>query len=522
MAYTVLARKYRSRTFDEVVGQGPIATTLANAIRAGRIHHGYLFTGTRGTGKTSMARILAKSLNCLAAEGPTVTPCCECDACRAISEGQDLDVIEIDAASNTGVDNIRELRSNTSYRPARCRFKIYIIDEVHMLSTGAFNALLKTLEEPPEHVKFILATTEIQKVPATIQSRCQRFNFRNISADEIAGRLAQIVSSEGASAEPEVLRRVARLAAGSMRDALSILDQLLSVAPQNLSLAALEELLPPAHDEQALAVLAGAAVGDAAAALAAVDAGLSRGRALDVFCGDLVEAARLLMLLRVCGPDSPVVDLPAAARQEYVALAARFEPSHYVQMVAMLEELRRNVRFSAAGRALADAVVVRMAHLAQWSPIEALLAPGRPAPAVEEKKKLPPVVSRPADSLLPRGTAMITASAESRPVPAPAAAASAALVTPAARASSSPTVESDAADVADVEDVTDVAGAPEATLPETLSDDAPAAEAVSEPAATPLTREQRERIMNDALVQRAVELFGGELLAIDWRRPARS
>ena len=229
MSYTVLARKFRSQTFDEIVGQDVITTTLRNAIAEDRVHHGYLFCGTRGVGKTSMARILAKALNCLSSDGPTVTPCGTCDSCVSITRGEDVDVIEIDAASNTGVDNIRELRSNAIYRPARSRFKIYIIDEVHMLSTGAFNALLKTLEEPPDHVKFIFATTELQKVPATILSRVQRFDFKTIPAEQIAGQLTRICQEEDAAAEPAALKRLARLANGSMRDALSLLDQVLSM-----------------------------------------------------------------------------------------------------------------------------------------------------------------------------------------------------------------------------------------------------------------------------------------------------
>jgi DNA polymerase-3 subunit gamma/tau len=389
VAYTVLARKYRSRTFDEVIGQQPIATTLVNAIKTGRIHHGYLFTGTRGVGKTSMARILAKALNCLNAEEPTPTPCGECDACRAIGEGQDIDVIEIDAASNTGVDNIRELRSNTAYRPARSRFKVYIIDEVHMLSTGAFNALLKTLEEPPEHVKFVLATTEIQKVPATIQSRCQRFAFRNIGPEDIQKRLAEIAKAEGAKAEDVALRRIARLANGSMRDALSILDQLLSVSPTNVTAQLLDEILPPAQDEQIFGLIKNAAAGDAAAVLADVDKILAGGRGLDVFCNDTIEAVRALMLIRACGPDAPMVDLPAGARDEYVRLSAEFELSQYVQMIAMLEELRRNVRFSGAGRALTDACMVRLARMRAWAPIEQLLAQLPEGGDGSEKKKVP-------------------------------------------------------------------------------------------------------------------------------------
>ena len=423
MAYTVLARKYRSRTFDEVIGQEPIATTLASAIKANRIHHGYLFTGTRGVGKTSMARILAKALNCLEANGPTATPCCTCDACTAIAEGHDVDVLEIDAASNTGVDNIRELRSNTAYRPARARFKVYIIDEVHMLSTGAFNALLKTLEEPPDHVKFILATTEIQKVPATIQSRCQRFNFRNISPEAIEKRLTEIAKEEGAKCEKAVAQRVARLAAGSMRDALSILDQLLSVSPKKLTTKVLEEILPPGQNERVFTLLTHAADGDAAAALTELDAILAAGRGLENLCNDAIEVVRTLMLVQTCGPDATLIDLPTDTRDDYVTLSKRYELSHYIQMIAMLEELRRNVRYSGAGRALTEALVVRFARLHQWASIEKLLQQlPNEAPETLEKKKCPPpaqAVTAPADPS-PRSPEVVTQRSAPAPTPAPA------------------------------------------------------------------------------------------------------
>src|SRR5215210_3184529 len=211
MSYTVLARKYRSRTFDEVVGQNHIAQTLKRAIETDRIAHAYLFTGTRGTGKTSMARILAKALNWERSPKPTPTPCMECNSCVAIARGDDMDVIEIDAASNTQVDKTREvILDHAQYRPGRSRFKIYIIDEVHMLSKASFNALLKTLEEPPEHVKFILATTEAEKVLQTILSRCQRFDFRNIPTREIAAHLKQISKREGIDAEDDALLLVAK------------------------------------------------------------------------------------------------------------------------------------------------------------------------------------------------------------------------------------------------------------------------------------------------------------------------
>src|SRR5271167_4683200 len=229
MSYTVLARRYRSASFDQVVGQEHISQTLKRAIESGRIAHAYLFCGTRGTGKTSTARILAKALNCLKFDAPTPTPCGKCDSCLAIARGDDIDVIEIDAASHTGVENVREIIENANYRPARSRFKVYIIDEVHMLSKSAFNALLKILEEPPSHVKFILATTEPEKVLPTILSRCQRYDFRNISSKEIAGHLKEICKKEKISTEDDALALVAKAGAGSMRDALSLLDRLLSL-----------------------------------------------------------------------------------------------------------------------------------------------------------------------------------------------------------------------------------------------------------------------------------------------------
>src|SRR5438270_6268417 len=221
--YTVLARRYRPQQFRDLVGQEAVAQALEGAIASGRVAHAYLFTGVRGVGKTSAARILAKALNCV--NGPTATPCDQCDSCRAIATGEDIDVLEIDGASNNSVDDIRELRQNAQFRPSRSRFKIYIIDEVHMLAASAqksaFNALLKTLEEPPPHVKFIFATTEVQKIPATILSRCQRFDFGGISLPHIVERLREIVAAEGMQADDTALEMIARRAGGSMRDAQS-------------------------------------------------------------------------------------------------------------------------------------------------------------------------------------------------------------------------------------------------------------------------------------------------------------
>ena len=373
MSYRVLARTYRSNTFDEVVGQDALATTLKNAIKSGHVHHGYFFTGTRGVGKTSMARILAKALNCLESDAPTTTPCCKCDSCKAVAIGDDVDVVEIDAASNNGVGDIRDLRGNANLRPVRARFKIYIIDEVHMLSSPAFAALLKTLEEPPSHVKFILATTEAQKVPATIQSRCQRFDFRAIDAASITKHLQRIVEKEQINADESVLRRVARLANGSMRDALSLLDKLLSYDAKNLTVEVANEIIPPPHDELAFAVVACVAQQDAAGALRALDDALQSGRTVDRFCDHLIEHFRTLMLLRVCGGETDIVDVSQSMRSKLSEQAEQFDAPTFVYMITLLEELRRNVKFSGAARALADAAVVRLAMSRQFTDIHKLI-----------------------------------------------------------------------------------------------------------------------------------------------------
>lgn len=242
MSYQVLARKYRPQTFEDIVGQGHVATTLTNALKNQKVAHAYLFSGPRGVGKTTAARILAKALNC--AKGPTAVPCNTCDSCLRIAQGQEMvDVLEIDAASNRGIEEIRELRENVRYAPAHGRYKVYIVDEAHQITHDAFNAFLKTLEEPPEHAIFVLATTEHQKIPATILSRCQLFRFKRVSADDIAQHLEKILRSEKVASEPAALERLGRAAGGSVRDALSLLDQALAYASGSLSSKQVEMLL---------------------------------------------------------------------------------------------------------------------------------------------------------------------------------------------------------------------------------------------------------------------------------------
>lgn len=293
MAYVALYRQWRPQDFDALVGQKAVKTTLKNALASGKIAHAYLFSGPRGTGKTSMARILAKALNC--EQGPTAEPCGQCGNCQRIVQGISLDVIEIDAASNTSVDNIRDLREQVAFTPAESRYKVYIIDEVHMLSTGAFNALLKTLEEPPAHAVFILATTDPQKVPATIQSRCQRFEFRRVTVDEIAEHLAMVAAGSGIEADADALRLIAIQAEGGMRDALSLLDQC-GVMAKRVTVATVREVLGIVGRE-ALHELTGA-IGrrQLPQALATLNLLLEQGKDVKQVLTELIEYLRALVL----------------------------------------------------------------------------------------------------------------------------------------------------------------------------------------------------------------------------------
>jgi len=407
MSYTVLARKYRSLRFDEVIGQDPIAQTLKNAIKTDRVAHAYLFTGTRGVGKTTMARILAKALNCLAAESPTTEPCCKCDSCVAVNIGEDIDVIEIDGASNNRVDEIRELRENAIYRPARSRFKIYIIDEVHMLTVSAFNALLKTLEEPPSHIKFIFATTEPNKVIATIQSRCQRFDFSTIGPAAIAEQLKSILRQEKIKYEEDLILPLAKMANGSMRDGLSLLDRLISAGVEPLTASLLEQYLGCPNSEKIWNLIDHIGESNAAGTLAGIEDLVSTGLGEVQIVDSLIDYMRDLMVVKSTGPDSQLVILTEQQRKRAGELAEKFDIAALIYNIATLEKLRWAVKNSDTSRALLEASLLRFTLSEHFLNVDELLSQlkGGSAAAVSspagvlrtatDKKKVTRAVSSP-------------------------------------------------------------------------------------------------------------------------------
>lgn len=359
MAYVALYRRWRPESFADLVGQEHISRTLSRAVTSGQTSHAYLFTGPRGTGKTSTAKILARALNC--AEGPTLTPCGVCDSCRSISDGSSMDVFEIDAASNRGIDEIRDLRESVKFAPTEGHYKIYIIDEVHMLTTEAFNALLKTLEEPPERVIFILATTEPHKVPATIQSRCQRYDFHRITVTEIRDRLLYVCKESDIAAEEDALDIIAAQADGGMRDALSILDQCMALAEGTLTAERVQEALGLVGRAWIRRMAGEIAARDAAALIAQLSELLQSGRELKQVLAELAQYFRQLMIAGVGGAVS-AAELCAGDAEELRMDAAQFTQEEIMAILRRLNETMQELRTSPQPRIAVETLLIGLCH----------------------------------------------------------------------------------------------------------------------------------------------------------------
>ena len=385
--YVVVARRYRPRGFDELVGQEHVGRALKNAIETGRVGHAYLFTGARGVGKTSTARIFAKALN--DPSGPTAAPDNESDVALAIDAGEDVDVIEIDGASNRGIDEIRSLRANVGVRPSRARFKIYIIDEVHMLTMAAFNALLKTLEEPPEHVKFIFCTTDPEKIPITVLSRCQRFDFAPVEVPKIVTRLREIVTAENAEADDAALELIARRAAGSMRDSQSLLEQVLSFSDGHLTSDQVHSMLGTADDERLHALATAMANRDAAQAMrqldASIDAGVDAGRLAEQLLGYFRD---LLAVSVGCDP-SLQRHTSASLHDELKQLGDAWGLQTVLAVVGLIDDTLVRIRLSVYSRVLLEATLIQICNLPDLQNIADLAAAATNATAngAGEKKK---------------------------------------------------------------------------------------------------------------------------------------
>ena len=370
MAYLVLARKYRPQTFEEMSGQEHVVRTLSNALKSGQLAHAFLFTGPRGVGKTTSARLVAKCLDCV--QGPTATPCGVCAPCVEIAEGRSVDVIEIDAASNNGVDNVRDIVEAVKYRPARDRFKIFIVDEVHMLSTGAFNALLKTLEEPPEHVKFVLATTDVHKVPETIVSRCQRFDFRRLTQQQIVAQLRKVADAEQLAISDAALGLVARSAEGGMRDALSMLDQVRAACGDAADDAAVAEAVGAVGAGAVGRIAAALLARDGAAVLAEVAALHARGLEMKRIAEELVRHLRDVVVAKLV-PNTPL-DLTDSERREVLAQAEGAPAAQLTRLFDLAQAAVTEVKQSEQPRYAFEVALLKACFLAPGAEVQELIA----------------------------------------------------------------------------------------------------------------------------------------------------
>jgi DNA polymerase-3 subunit gamma/tau len=371
MSYLVLARKYRPQTFEEVIGQEHVTRTIQNAIRSNRVAHALIFAGPRGIGKTSVARILAKALNC--EKGPTITPCNHCDACREITEGITVDVFEIDGASNRGINEIRELRENIKYMPSHSRNKIYIIDEVHMLTKEAFNALLKTLEEPPEHVIFIFATTELHKVPVTIQSRCQIYHFKRINSHDIVGQLKKICNATGIQVSEEVLWIIAREAEGGMRDGLSLLDQIIAYSEDPITDEQVLDVLGVVDRKRISDMATAILKKDVVRALELLDDLYSHGHDIKRLYGLLIEHFRNLLLVKMNKNPERLVDLPQYELETIKKEVKKFSLETINQLFQTLFKEEQTVRLASQPKLAVETALISLAQLDSIVPVETII-----------------------------------------------------------------------------------------------------------------------------------------------------